>query len=422
MQALSGYRSIDMVHRGRYCTISRATRQRDGRPVILKRITDEYPTLELLAQFRHERALPERAAGPGVIALLEMVQDHNGLALVFDDFGSPSLEKLLGKGALEVLQAVQLGLALAQTLAGIHDRGVVHKNIAPANVLFDVVSGHVELIDFGIATVLAREGQPSAAAAQLEGTLAYISPEQTGRMNRAVDRRTDLYSLGATLYRALVGRPPFVAEDPLEVMHSHLARTPVSPHTLRPEVGIAMSSIVLKLLAKNPEDRYVSASGVVADLERVLGALQAGQTAPEFALGLSDPPLTFEVPDRMYGRAAQVQQLLDTFDTMLRGGRTALLLVTGSGGIGKSALVAELGKPLLARRGQFTVGKFDQLARSQPFSAMLGAIDALLRQYLSDADEELAALRAHLLSALGTNGRVMVDVLPILAQIIGPQP
>ena len=422
MLALPGFRSLELLHRGRASTVARAMRAVDERAVVLKRTTDEFPSLELLAQFRHELELTRRAAGPGVVPVLEMVADHNGLALVFEDSGAVSLDQVLAQGRLEVTQALHIGVALAQALAGVHARGVVHKDVTPSNVLLHPQTGQVELIDFGIASALAREGQPTAPPAQMEGTLAYISPEQTGRMNRTVDRRTDLYSLGATLYHALVGRPPFAAADPMELIHAHLARSPAAPQALRPDIPLALSDIVLKLLSKNPEDRYASADGLLYDLRRAQELWRERGAGPSFALGQQDLPQNFEIPDRLYGRAAQVEQLLGAFDRTVNEGRTGLLLVTGRGGIGKSALVAELGQPLVARRGQFCVGKFDQLARSQPFSALLGAIDALLRGHLGDRDADLARLRTILLDALGSNGQVIVDVLPALEPIIGPQP
>lgn len=306
-------------------------------------------------------------------------------------------------------------------LASIHAAGIIHKNLNPSNIVFNPDTGAVKIIDFGLATTLSRERPPLKTAQMIEGTLAYLSPEQTGRMNRTVDYRTDFYSLGVTLYELLTGRLPFTAADPLELIHYHLAKTPVAPPILNATIPPVVSDLVLKLLAKAPEDRYQSTRGLQYDLDLCLQHWQSQGKIPAFALGQQDRAERFLIPEKLYGRAHEIETLLAAFERVAQG-HTELLLVTGFSGIGKTAVIHEIHKPITRQRGCFIQGKFDQFNRNIPFSAWVQALRDLMGQLLSESEAQRRQWRSNILAALGESGRVIIEVIPELEQLLGPQP
>ncbi|MCP4996169.1 MAG: AAA family ATPase, partial [Gammaproteobacteria bacterium] len=306
-------------------------------------------------------------------------------------------------------------------LSYIHQHNVIHKDMNPGNILFNPETTQVQIIDFGISTELSREQHDVNVANHLEGTLAYISPEQTGRMNRDLDYRTDYYSLGVTLYEMLTGSLPFEAADPIGWVHCHIAQAVQSPHHLNPSIPEAVANIVLKLMAKNAEDRYQSSSGIGRDLKECLRQLEQEGRIENFELGRWDLSEKFQIPQQLYGREEELAILLESFERVAQGG-VEYLLVSGYAGIGKSALVQELYKPITARRGYFISGKFDQLQRDIPYVALSQAFDQLMRQLLTESEARLQAWRQKLLAALGPNGQVLIDLIPALELVIGLQP
>ena len=319
-------------------------------------------------------------------------------------------------------QFLGLAVGLATALGGVHKSNLIHKDVKPSNVLVNSATGQVRLIGFGIASRLRREHQPPEPPEFIAGTLPYMAPEQTGRMNRSIDSRSDLYALGVTLYEMLTGTRPFTASEPLEWVHSHIARIPVAPHERLTSVPACVSAIVMKLLAKTPEERYQTASGVESDLRRCLAEWEACGRIVDFSPGQHDAQDRLLIPEKLYGRADEIETLLAAFDRVVAGGRPELVLVSGYSGIGKSAVVNELHKPLVPPRGLFASGKFDQYKRDIPYATLAQAFQSLTRPLLSKSEEDLRPWRDALHDALDPNGQLMVALVPELKAIIGEQP
>ncbi|AUX23236.1 serine/threonine protein kinase [Sorangium cellulosum] len=393
----------------------------ERRPAVIKILKSEFPSARELASIRHEHNVLRELDIQGVVRPFGLVKHRNGLALVLERPGGRTLDDLLREGGLGVRAALSIALAAARVLDGIHRRKVIHKDIKPHNLLVDPEGPNVHYFGFGIATLLPQETQQAISPEALEGTLAYMSPEQTGRMNRVIDRRSDLYSFGVTLYEMLTGALPFSGSEPMDLIHGHIARTPAPPHERAPEVPEQVSRIVMKLLAKNAEDRYQSAAGLSADLEECLARLDASGAVEPFALGRRDIPDTLRIPQKLYGRAAEERALLDAFERAA-GGAGELLLVSGYSGMGKSALVSDIHKAIAQRGGYFTAGKFEQLNRGVPYASVARAFRELIRHIVTERPERLARWSAELRRALGSSGQLLVDLLPELEWIIGPQP
>ncbi|WP_437641732.1 AAA family ATPase [Sorangium sp. So ce854] len=393
----------------------------DGKPVAIKVLKREFPSARELASLRHEHNVLCALDVEGVVKAYGIEKHENGLALVIERPSDTTLHDVLRAGRLELEAALAIARSAARILDEIHRRKVIHKDIKPHNLLVDPDTLEVHVVGFGIAALLPQETQQAVSPEALEGTLAYMSPEQTGRMNRVIDRRTDLYSLGVTLYEMLTGALPFAEGEPMDLIHGHIARTPVPPSERAPGIPEAVSRIVMKLMAKNAEDRYQSAFGLVADLDACLRQLSTTGAVAPFPLGQRDVPDTLRIPQKLYGRAEEERALLAAFERAA-GGERELLLVSGYSGMGKSALVNEMHRAIAQRGGYFAAGKFDQLNRGAPYASIARAFRELIRHILTERPEQLARWSAALERALGNNGQLLVDLIPELQWIIGPQP
>ena len=419
----------------------------------------EHPTPQFVDRLAHEFGLKDQLDSAWAARPLALVREHGRTTLLLEDPGGEALAQLLGR-PMEMGNFLRVATGISAALRQLHERGLIHKDIKPANVLVEVATGQVWLTGFGITSRLPRERQSPEPPELVAGTLAYMAPEQTGRMNRSIDSRSDLYSLGVTLYEMLTGALPFMASDPMEWVHCHVARQPVPPAERLKDLPVPLSAIVSKLLAKTAEERYQTAAGVESDLRRCLaqwelerrieqqdrahstsqgaggigrkrplsrGGLKAAKTPPtiwfkESSLGEHDTSDRLLVPEKLYGRAREIDTLLAAFDRVVAAGTPELVLISGYSGIGKSSLVNELHKMLVPSRGLFAAGKFDLYKRDIPYSTLVQAFQSLARPLLSRTEAELASWRHALLEALGPNGRLMVDLVPDLKLIIGEQP
>lgn len=381
----------------------------------------EHPTPGLVDRLAHEYGLKDELDGAWAVRPLELVRERGQTMLVLEDPGGEPLEPLLG-GPMEMARFLRLATGLSAALRQLHERGLIHKDIKPANVLVDAATGRVWLTGFGIASRLPRERQAPVPPEIIAGTFAYMAPEQTGRMNRSIDARSDLYALGITLYEMLTGALPFAATDPMEWVYCHIARRPTPPSERVDDIPNPVEAIVLKLLAKMAEERYQTAAGVEADLRACLTAWQAHGRINPFPLAAHDASDRLLIPEKLYGREAEIDALITAFDQVVTRGTTELVLVSGHAGIGKSSLVHELHKELVPPRGLFAAGKFDQYKRNIPYATLAQAFQSLVDQILSKSDAELSQWRSALLEALGPNGQLMVNLIPQLALIIGEQP
>jgi diguanylate cyclase (GGDEF)-like protein len=435
MDALSAYKDLIQIHDGNNSRVYRARRVEDRRSLILKILKADYPTPNQLRRYRQEYHLTHQLQLPSIIKAYGLEEWQRTLVMTLEDFGGISLDQWLQQRqqGLPVGEFLPLALKIVDGLEQLHSQNIIHKDINPANIVFNLETGALKLIDLGISTQLGRENPILESPNALEGTPPYLSPEQTGRMNRTLDYRTDFYSLGVTFYELLTGAMPFSSNDPMELVHCHIARQPVPPHLLgKQEIPRVLSDLIVKLMAKNAEDRYQSSRGLQADLEACLVNWEKTGAIAPFTLGSNDISDLFQIPQKLYGREAEIEKLLAAFERVA--GRRDLetfstsssqvetILITGYAGIGKSALVQEICKPITAKRGYFIAGKFDQFQRNIPYSALVNAFANLVKQLLGETEPVLKQWRDRLLTALGANGQVVIDVIPEVELIIGTQP
>ncbi|OKO76055.1 ATP-binding sensor histidine kinase [Bradyrhizobium sp. AS23.2] len=394
----------------------------DHRSAVLEvRLNEERPHPAALARLAHEYGLRDELDSAWALRPLELVNDDGQPILVLEDPGGEPLNCHLSQ-PMEMGSFLRHAVRITAALGKVHQQGIVHKDIKPHNILMNPGSGEIRLTGFGIASRLPRERQAPEPPETIAGTLAYMAPEQTGRMNRSIDSRSDLYALGATFYQMLTGQLPFSASDPMDWVHSHIAMRPIAPAERLQDVPDAVSKVIMKLLAKTAEDRYQTAAGLESDLQRCLAAWEAQRRIEEFPLAAHDVPDRLVIPEKLYGREREIETLLTAFDRIVKSGAPELVLVAGYSGIGKSSVVNELHKALVPPRGLFASGKFDQLKRDIPYATLAQAFQSLVRPLLSKSDAELTHWREALLDALGLNAQLMVDLVPELSLIIGDQP
>jgi PAS domain S-box-containing protein len=393
----------------------------DRQSVLVVLPVAEHPTPGSLNRFTHEYEVKDDLDDAWAARPLGLVRERGQTILMLKDPGGEPLDRLIGP-RMEIRTFLRLAVALAAALGRLHKGGLVHKDIKPTNVLVNSETGQAWLTGFGIASCLPRERQSADPPEFLAGTLAYMAPEQTGRMNRSIDSRSDLYSLGVTLYQMLTGGLPFTASDPMEWVHCHIARKPTPPSERLENVPTPVSAIIMKLLAKTAEERYQTAGGVESDLRRCLAEWETRCRIGEFPLGEHDTPDRLLIPEKLYGRASETETLLASFDRVVASGKPELVLVSGYSGIGKSSVVNELYKVLVPPRGLFASGKFDQYKRDIPYATLAQAFQSLVRSLLSKSEAELRIWRDALQEALGPNALLIVDLVPELKLIVREQP
>ncbi len=403
---------------GRIC---RGVRKVDGTPVLIKIHSEDETAPRISEQIRHEYKILNQLKSPYILTAIDLERHKEEIWLVMENFDGEPLSNQLGE-PFETDRFLGIALQLAAALADIHGQEIVHKYLTSARILIHHKTGAIKLTGFGIAARLVHIPNGSMSAGFMEGTLAYMSPEQTGRMNRGIDHRCDLYSLGIIFYELLTGELPFHASDPLEWVHCHIARMPRRPTGIAPDIPVSLESIVLKLLAKQPEERYQSAHGLQFDLEYCRREWEEKCRIDHFPLGKEDLSDKFLISPKLYGREDEVAKLRENFKGVLDSGQARFVLISGYSGIGKSALVRELLHPVVQARGYIITGKFDKYQRDIPYSPVAQAFHQLIRQILTESDERIQMRKTNLLEALGTNGRLITDLIPQLELIIGPQP
>lgn len=419
---IPNYQVQEQIYNSNNTLVFRAIRQSDQQAVILKVLKKDYPTAAELARYHQEYAilcgLKDIA---GIVHVYDLEKYQKTRVLCVEDLQGESLHNWLLKRDFTLQEQLILAIAISQNIAHIHQQQIIHKDINPANIIWNPATGMVKIIDFALSTQFSKQQLSLKNPEVLEGTLSYMSPEQTGRMNRALDYRSDFYSLGVTLYELFTGQLPFVSQDAMELVHSHLAKQPLPASEIKPTLPVIISNIISKLLAKTAEERYHSAWGIHADLQRCYDDLQqTGQIKP-FELAQKDMSDRFYIPQKLYGRDHEIKQLLAAFERVAQG-TTEIMLVAGYSGIGKSVLVKEIYRALTKSNGYFIGGKFDQLQRNVPYSALIAAFKELVQQLLTETETQLKQWQQKLLTALRTNGQVIIDVIPEVEQIIGKQP
>lgn len=411
--------------------------KKNGTPVILKTLRSEYPDPSELSEFKSEYEILKKLSHPGIIKSFGIEKYKTGLAIILEDIGGIDLYKFLLSKQIELKECVNIMLAATKALSSIHSANIVHRDIKAHNIIYNENTKELKIIDFGSASLLIKQNSFISMNSSLEGTLAYISPEQTGRMNRTVDYRTDYYSLGVTFYQIITGDIPFIYSDPMELVHAHIAKNPVSPYEVIKSRGLlqvgeaqitkVISDIIMKLLQKNPEDRYQSASGILHDLEwciKKVIELENEKTTFEienYQIGQNDFSPRFQISEKLYGRSKEIIPILKSF-THVTEGEVELVLISGRSGTGKSVLINEINKPIVEYKGYFAAGKYDQYKRNIPYHGITLSIKNLLKQILTESQESIFKWREILQSSVGLNGKVITDVIPELETLIGEQP
>ncbi|MCP4159981.1 MAG: serine/threonine-protein kinase PknK, partial [Deltaproteobacteria bacterium] len=421
MQTLEGYQHLEKIYESNKTIIYRGLDEKNDRPVILKKLNKEYPTQEETSIFLREYELISKFDNEGVIHTFEKITVDNSPLIIMEDIGGKSLAELLPSMQLKLEEVLNLCIRITEILGNIHKHNIIHKDINPSNIIWNMENNGLRIIDFDLATELPREITSVKNPNVLEGTLPYISPEQTGRMNRSMDYRTDYYSLGITFYWMFTGKLPFESTDPLQLVHSHIAIQPDSPHDLDGNISKTISGIIMKLMSKNAEDRYQSSHGLISDIERCLHNLKNKGDVGTFELGQQDISSKFRIPEKLYGRNMEINTLMSAFD-QVKNGKTELMLVSGFSGIGKTVLINEIQKPIIKHNGYFIKGKFEKFKKNIPYYGFIQAFTDFTSQILAEGDEKINEWKQKMLSVLGSNGKILTNMVPLIESIIGKQP
>ena len=423
MIAIPKYQITEKIYEEGNSQVYRGIRVEDNLRVILKVLKIEFSNIQTIGRYKLEYEITRSLSSKFVINTYGFQEYQNQFIIILEDFGGKSLAQILTSQKIDIIASLKLAIQISEGLSQIHAANIIHKDINPSNIVFNSHTNILKIIDFGIASALPKENWNLDHNNFLEGTLAYISPEQTGRMNRSLDCRTDIYSMGVTFYQMFTGRLPYTSHDPLELIHYHLAMEPIAPHLVDSQIPLMLSSIILKMLAKTTEDRYQSAWGVKADLEKCLNQLETKGIIDDFRLAEQDIIDKFLIPEKLYGRAKEVESLLAAFSRIAdaQSDRVEILLVSGYAGIGKSRLVQEIYKPIVQSRGYFIAGKFGQYQRNIPYFAIIQALKSLIKQLLTENEDDLNQWRSRIIDALSINSYLITQVIPDLELIIGKQ-
>jgi histidine kinase len=420
---ISDYILQDKLFKGRNFFIYRGMKENDNTPYILKLLEVKTASnVNVVNSIKSEYGYLKQLDSPFVIKAIDWVEDKNYVVIVLEDINGKSLKDVIKKGWLSIERFIPLAVRVTTGLADIHRQNIIHKDVNPSNIIWNPQTGELKIIDFNLASKYDVKVSYLGNPEKLQGTLPYVSPEQTGRVNRRVDQRSDLYSLGVTFYEMVTGQLPFQHQDPMEIVYSHLARPPVPPHLFNEKVPGVLSQIILKLLAKNPEERYQSVEGLKYDLKKIQQLpLSEIENIEPFVLGEKDFSGKLHIPETLYGRETEIRQLLDVYHEVGKGAKE-IIMVTGYSGTGKTALVNEIHKPISRDRGYFISGKFDQLQRTVPYSAFIQALNQFCRLLLTERREVLDRWKKIILQAVDNLGKVLTDIIPFLESVIGEQP
>lgn len=421
MAFVSGYLLTNLLYNSKRSRIFRGRRKSDNVAVIVKLAADDYPSPETIHRLQHEYDIARIFDNRHIVRYLALEPYEHALAVIEEDCGLISLADYLPEEGIDLSSFLPIALQLSQALEVIHQHQIIHKDICPRNILIHPDTQEIKISDFGISSQLHHETQHSLSLRMLEGSLPYLSPEQTGRMNRTLDYRGDFYSLGATFYQLLTGRLPYTASDTMGWVHCHVAKIPAPVNKIKRNVPPVINEIIMKLLAKNAEGRYQSAKGLMADLNRCQKELTESGSVSSFVVGLHDYAAHLELVQKLYGRDREVANLLQAFDRVVSGS-AEIVMVSGYSGIGKTSLVQEVHKSIVRKRGYYASGKCDQYQVNSPYSVVITALRGLIKLLLTESDESLNDWSDKLLGVLGNNGQLIIDVIPELELIIDAQP
>ncbi|HXA02245.1 MAG TPA: AAA family ATPase [Cytophagaceae bacterium] len=420
MHAIPGFKITKIVEENTF-SIYEAIRSKDELPVIIK--SAFLKDVKQVKQLDHEFELASNLDPSCTLKPISLERTFDTEALVYEEFKGQTLYQYLKGGPLSLREFFKIAIPISKGLFVLHEKGIIHKDIKPQNIFINPANDEIRIIDFGIASLLPTEYSPALPNPEfIEGTLPYMSPEQTGRMNRALDYRTDMYSLGVAFYLMITGELPFKVQDPLELVYSHMVRIPKSPSEISPFIPQIISDIITKLMSKLAEDRYQSMEGLKHDLERCLEQLEKAHEVLPFTLGEKDFSGKLHISQKIYGREKEINSLLDSYEEMVKTGTPQLIFVSGYSGIGKTALVNELHKPIVRGKGFFISGKFDQYKRDIPYSTIVEAFKELVSIILSESEEKIKEWKEKILEAVGINGQIIIDIIPQLEIVTGKQP
>ncbi|WP_281556091.1 diguanylate cyclase [Thalassomonas sp. RHCl1] len=418
---INGYQLQEQIYQSASSLIFRAIRKKDRQGVILKFLNQDLPSAKALTRYKQEYKTLSHLSSSRVIAIYDLVTSGEKPVLVLEDFHGLSLQSLLAQRSFSTQDKLYYCLEICKALADIHEQNIIHKALCPDHVVINPATRQIKIIDFSMASEFNREAPALKAGEQLTGNLAYLAPEQSGRMNRLLDYRGDYYALGGIIYLLFTGRLPFEDKDPLELIYSHMAKPPPPPTSVNKDVPEVISDICLKLLAKDAEQRYRSASGIIHDLQLCLEQANKGQPLKRFSLAGEDHPHQLQISQKIYGRSRQIEQVQQKLQDINRG-QVAILLVSGESGIGKTTLIQEACPSLTTFKGHFIRGKFSRYTKNIPYSAFIYAFKQLITILLSSSRQQLLGWKTRINNALGSNSQVLTNLIPELKLITGEPP
>jgi len=417
---ITGYKISEQIFKGSHTTVYRGVREEDGCDVIIKTLTSDYPGTDDIDELRHDYEIGSQFSHPNIIKYDSLEPYQHNIAIISQYFTSLRLSDAIPRKGLEVLEFINIAIQLTEGLATIHDKNIIVMDIKPQNIGLNQDSATVKYFDFGISTQLEQESQQGISLHKLSGTLHYMSPEQTGRMNRAIDYRSDFYSLGVTFYELICGVNPCDGLSIAETVYFHIAKIPASPLKVRPDIPPMLSNIIMKLMEKNAEERYQNANGLLHDLNKLLGLVESNQVESVFKLGRYDFSSKFQIPQKLYGRENEIKLLQNTFEKTAQG-ISQVLMVSGVPGIGKSSLINEIQKPLTEKRGYYISGKYEKYTKENAYKAIIQAFNTLIKNILGEPKDKILQFREELLTVLNGNAQIIIDIIPSVELLIGEQ-